>query len=187
MQKLLITKSGIENEPCSEGGQDVAYIENGEYIGYKDFDLANAGKIDFRIGSNGAKAALEVRIDAPDGKLIGKMDIQSSGGWQTWNTQSCSIEKTSGKHDLYFVFTGGEGYLFNINWWRTDSPSEECIIGDINKDGIIDVYDLCSMKKAAANGWSDNFSAADINHDDAVNDIDLDLLRKYIMGEIKAF
>ena len=180
-------KEGIENEPCSEGGQDVAYIEDGEYIAYKNFDLSGAGKIDFRIGSTGAKAVLEVRLDAPDGKLIGKMDIKSSGGWQTWNTQSCNIEKTSGKHDLYFVFTGGEGYLFNINWWRTDSPVKEHILGDINSDGVVDVFDLCMEKNAAANGWSDNFAAADVNGDDTINDADVELVRAYIMGQIKSF
>ncbi|WP_303838302.1 carbohydrate-binding protein [Ruminococcus flavefaciens] len=41
----------------------------------------------FRIGSNGARAALEVRLDSSDGKLIGKPDVSETGGWQTWKTQ----------------------------------------------------------------------------------------------------
>ena len=180
-------KSGIDNENCSEGGIDVAYIENGEYVGYKDIDLTGAKKIDFRIGSNGAKAVLEVRIDNPDGKLIGKMDIQSTGGWQTWNTQTCTIEETSGRHDVYFIFTGGEGYLYNVNWWRADSPVKDYITGDLNGDGKVDIYDLCAMKKAILNGNTENFGSADINGDDVVNGDDLTLLRKFITGEIKSF
>ncbi len=180
-------KSGVENENCSEGGMDAAYIEKGDYIGFNNIDLSNAGKIDFRIGSNGARAALEVRIDSPDGKVIGRMDVRSSDGWQTWNTQSCSIEKTQGKHDLYFVFTGEEGYLFNINWWRLDSPVTECIIGDANSDGIVDVFDFVIIKNAIENGLTGNFGAADINGDDAVNETDAELIKKYIMGEIKSF
>ncbi|MBR1898936.1 MAG: carbohydrate-binding protein, partial [Oscillospiraceae bacterium] len=27
-------QSGIDTEECSEGGSDVAYIENGDYIGF---------------------------------------------------------------------------------------------------------------------------------------------------------
>ena len=180
-------KSGVENENCSEGGLDVAYIEKGDYIGFSNIDLSDAGKIDFRIGSNGARASLEVRLDAPDGKVIGRMDVKSSGGWQTWNTQSCTIEKTKGKHDLYFVFCGEEGYLFNINWWRLDAPAQECIIGDANSDGAVDAFDFVIIKNAAVNGVTGNFGAADINGDDAVNDADAELIKKYIMGEIKSF
>ena len=179
--------SGTDNENCSEGGIDVAYIENNEYIGFKNVELTGAKKIDFRIGSNGAKAVLEVCVDAPDGRVIGRMDIKGSGGWQTWNTQTCNIEEVSGKHDVYFRFTGGEGYLYNINWWRADSPLSELVTGDLNGDGVIDIYDLCQMKKAVLNGGAEYFGAADINGDDAINGDDLSLLRKFVLGEIKSF
>ena len=115
------------------------------------------------------------------------MDIQSTGGWQTWNTQTCTIEETSGRHDVYFIFTGGEGYLYNVNWWRADSPVKDYISGDLNGDGKVDIYDLCAMKKAILNGNTENFGSADINGDDVVNGDDLTLLRKFITGEIKSF
>ena len=115
------------------------------------------------------------------------MDVKSSNGWQTWNTQKCSISETNGKHDVYFVFTGGEGYLYNISWWRTDKPTDKFAIGDLNGDGRVDIYDLCAMKKAVANGYADNFGAADVNDDDAINEKDLDLLTRFIRGEIKTF
>ena len=180
-------KQGIDTENCSEGGLDVAYIENGEYIGFKDIDLTGVKNIDFRIGSNGARAVLEVRVDKPDGQVIGRMDIKSTNGWQTWGTQRCAISETNGKHDLYFVFTGGEGYLYNVNWWRTDKQVDKYAIGDLNGDGKIDSFDLCKMKKAALTGEADNFGAADINGDDVINADDLKLLKKFILGEIKSF
>lgn len=180
-------KNGIDLENCSEGGSDVAYIENGDYIGFKDIDLTNATDIDFRIGSNGATAALEVRLDSPSGKLIGKMNVKGTGGWQTWNTQNCAIEATTGKHDLYFVFTGGGGYLFNVNWWQLNKPAEEYILGDLNGDEVVDIYDLIQMRRAAALGDAERFGAADINGDSAIEEDDLILLKKFIMGEIKSF
>ena len=179
--------SGIDSENCSEGGLDVAYTENGDYIGYKQIDLTNVRKIDFRIGSNGANASLEIRIDDPNGQVIGKMDIKSTSGWQTWNTQTCAINEINGKHDVYFAFKGGEGYLYNVNWWRPDKTVNKYAIGDLNEDGKIDVYDLCCMKRAVLTGEAVNFGAADINDDDAINSADLVLLKKFIMGDIKSF
>ena len=85
------------------------------------------------------------------------------------------------------VFRGGEGYLYNVNWWRADSPLADHVTGDLNGDGVIDIYDLCDMKKAVQSGHADNFGAADINGDDIINSDDLDLLRKFIKGEIRSF
>ena len=180
-------KSGVDTENCSEGGSDVAYIENGDYIGFKDIDITDVSGIDFRMGSNGAEAALEVRLDSPDGKLIGRMDVSGTGGWQTWNTQSCTIDPTTGKHDLYFVFTGGEGYLYNVNWWRPVKPAEEYIPGDLNGDGAVDVYDMIQMRRAAVDGDAERFGAADVNADDVIDEDDLKLLGQYLKGEIKTF
>ena len=180
-------KSGIDIENCSEGGSDVGYIENGDYIGFKDIDLTGADKIDFRVASNGSDAVLEVRLDSPDGKLIGSTEITNTGGWQEWITKTCNIEATSGKHDVYLVFTGGESYLFNINWWKPNTPAEEYILGDLNGDGIVDIFDLCSMRNAAVDGDAERFEAADINGDSVIDENDLVLLKKFLSGEIKAF
>lgn len=180
-------KSGIDTENCSEGGLDVAYIENNDYIGFKDIDLTNVNNIDFRIGSDGARASLEIRLDSPEGKVIGRMDVKGTNGWQTWTTQTCNVEKTEGKHDVYFVFKGGEGYLFNINWWRPDSPAVKYTKGDLNGDGKINAYDVCIMRSSAASGEAEIFGAADLNGDDAINADDLKLLNKFILGEIKSF
>ena len=179
--------SGTDNENCSEGGLDAAYIENNDYIGFRDIDLTGVRNIDFRIGSNGARAALEIRIDDPNGQVIGRMDVRSSGGWQTWNTQTCSISEVNGRHNVYFRFTGDEGYLFNINWWRPDGQKNKMIAGDLNEDGVINVYDLCLMKSAVADGNADAFGAADIDMDDDIDTNDFELLNKFIMCEIKSF
>ena len=61
------------------------------------------------------------------------------------------------------------------------------IPGDINGDGAVDIYDFTQMRKAALEGDADRFAAADINGDDNIDADDLDLLKKFIMGEIKSF
>ncbi|WP_294749870.1 carbohydrate-binding protein [uncultured Ruminococcus sp.] len=180
-------RSGIETENCSEGGLNAAFIENGDYIGFRDVDLTDAKDADFRLASNGAQASLEVRLDAPGGKLIGSIDVKGTGDWQKWSTQTCNIAETTGKHDVYLVFTGEEGYLFNINWWKPNTPAEEYILGDLNGDGAVDIYDLTQMRKAALEGDAERFEAADINGDETIDSDDLTLLKRFIMGEISTF
>jgi len=40
-------ESGIETEECSEGGRNVAFIENGDWIQVKGVDFGNVGPTSF--------------------------------------------------------------------------------------------------------------------------------------------
>ncbi|HAG13844.1 MAG TPA: carbohydrate-binding protein [Ruminococcus sp.] len=186
-------QSGIQTENCSEGGNDVAYIENGDYIGFENVDFGtDAYAVDFRIGANAGGSALEIRLDAPDGKLIGTLDVASTGGWQTWNTQRAEIQKTSGVHDLYFVFKGGEGYLFNVAWWKLLNPqsgfSVPYLPGDVNADGQIDARDLSVLKSCILNDEEPDIpESADLNADGILDEEDAALHLQYLLGRIDSF
>ena len=181
-------QSGIQTETCSEGGQDVAYIENGDYIGFKDVDFRDgAESIDFRIGANAGGSTIEVRLDSPDGKLIGTVEVASTGGWQTWATQHAALEKTTGTHDLYFVFKGGSGYLFNVAWWKLNFPQKAVLYGDVNDDGRVDARDLTLLKRLAMAGEFSYPEAADVSGDGALDIEDARLHMSFLLGEISAF
>ena len=59
-----------------------------------------------------------MRTSAFTGTLIGTCAVAGTGGWQTWVTKSTTVTSTTGVHDVYLKFTGGSGYLFNVNWWQ---------------------------------------------------------------------
>ena len=180
-------KSGVQTENCSEGGTDVAYIEDGDYIGFKNVDMTGGESIDLRIGSNGAEASLEVRIDSPDGKLIGKMNVEGTGGWQKWATQNCTISPVDGSHDLYFVFRGGDGYLYNLNWWRLNVAETPFTLGDVDNDGHIDSFDLALLREAVSDGDMDDIRASDIDGNGEIDNNDVHLLSEFILGNITSF
>jgi arabinoxylan arabinofuranohydrolase len=109
----------VKTETCSEGGMDVTAIQNGDYIKLAGLDFgAGATSLDVRVASAGSGGNIEVRLDTQTGKLVGTCAVSGTGGAQTWATKSCPIDGASGVHDLYFVFTGGSGSLFNFNWWK---------------------------------------------------------------------
>lgn len=109
-------QSGIRAEDCSEGGQNIGYIENDDYIMFRNVDFEDGAKsFTARVAGGQEGCAIEVYVDSLDSTPIAKCSIPSTGGWQNWTNLSCNISEVTGKHTLYLKFTGGEGYLFNIN------------------------------------------------------------------------
>jgi hypothetical protein len=113
------SQSGVQTEDCSEGGLDIGYIEDGDYAGYHSLDLGNgASGFEARVASDTSGGIIEIRLDGPGGALVGTCSVSNTGGWQTWVTVTCGVGGASGIRDVYLVFTGGSGYLFNVNWFR---------------------------------------------------------------------
>jgi len=111
---------GVVPESCGDtgGGQDVGTITNGCYLVYHNVNFG-LGETAFnaRVASASSGGNIEVRLDSTNGTLLGTCAVAGTGGWQTWTTVSCAASGATGTHDLILKFTGGSGYLFNVNWW----------------------------------------------------------------------
>ncbi|GAB2960667.1 glycoside hydrolase family 43 protein [Saccharothrix stipae] len=111
--------SGIETERASEGGMNVGWIENGDYIKVKGAAFGTGARsLTARVASGTSGGTIEARLDGPTGTVVGRCAVTGTGGWQNWATVSCPITGATGTRDLYLRFTGGSGYLFNVNWWQ---------------------------------------------------------------------
>ncbi|MBD7912275.1 glycoside hydrolase family 43 protein [Clostridium cibarium] len=120
--ETICMESGIEIEKCSEGGQDVSYVENGDWIKVKGVNFGSgATSFNARVASASSGGNIELRLDSVTGTLVGTCSVQGTGGWQSWVTKSCNVNGAKGVHDLYLKFTGGNGYLLNVNWWQFNS------------------------------------------------------------------
>jgi uncharacterized protein (TIGR03790 family) len=109
---------GEQLEPNSEAGQDLGYISNGNYAVYSQIKLDSMTSFEARVASAGGGGAIEVHLDSSSGTLIGTCTVPVTGGWQTWSTVTCGLSGASGIHDVYLVFTGGNGSLFNLEWFN---------------------------------------------------------------------
>lgn len=117
--ETIAWESGIETEAASEGGMDVGWIENGDYIKVKGVDFgAGASSFTARVASATSGGTIELRLDGTAGPVVGRCAVPGTGGWQTWANASCAVTGAAGTHDLYLRFTGGSGNLFNVNWWQ---------------------------------------------------------------------
>ena len=115
--ETICYSEGISTETCSKGGLDVANIEKVDYIKVKGVDFGNgADKFTASVASATEGGVIEIHIDSTTGPIIGVCNVENTGGWQTWEEVSCDVV-VDGEHDLYFVFSGGSGYLLNVDWW----------------------------------------------------------------------
>jgi hypothetical protein len=114
--------AGVQAETCSEGGQDVAYIANGDWLQFNNVNFGTGGVKDFvaRVASGaaaGVSGLVEVRVDSRTATPIGSFALAGTGGWQTWQSIPGNVTSVTGTHTVYLTFTSGQPADFaNLNW-----------------------------------------------------------------------
>lgn len=114
--ETIAWSEGLETERNYKVGVYVTSVHDGDYIQVKSVDFKKGAR---RFEMNALPLCggeIEIRLDGREGKLLGtcKIDSSSQDEWKTFTT---TVEKVKGVHDLYFIFRGGEGKLFNLNYW----------------------------------------------------------------------
>jgi glucose/arabinose dehydrogenase len=117
----FLSQSGIQLETTGDwagGGQNIGYVEHGDYVSYQPMNLQNINFITYRVASQGPGGRIEVHVDAPDGNLISTAIVEPTGAWQTYRDVTTTILDPGGTHELFFVFlrNPGDVGLFNVNW-----------------------------------------------------------------------
>ncbi len=98
-------QNGVQKAGCSEGGECIGYIEHGEWALYKGIDFGKgASGIELRVASASEGGIIEVRLDSPEGELLGSCQVNSTGNWQSWTTVPAKIKKTQGIVNICLVF-----------------------------------------------------------------------------------
>lgn len=102
--------------------------DNKDWICFKGIELANttydACMVNMSVPCENAWQEIQVRIDHPMGRMIGKFRTPSTGGWDKFKMYSFPIEQIKGTHDVYFRFKGNYG-VGTMDWFTLyDSNGE---------------------------------------------------------------
>lgn len=103
----------IEDTRDSEGGYNVSYILNGEWLEYS-INVSNTGKydLDVRVATDGDDKLFHIEMDGVD--ITGPIKVPNTGGWQTWRTVKLNdINLTGGEHIMRIVF---DASYMNLNY-----------------------------------------------------------------------
>ena len=135
--------NGVQLEGTSDsgGGQNVGWIDTGDWMAYNNINIPQSGNytIRYRVASvSGGQLSLDVNAGA---NVLGSRSIPSTGGWQNWTTVSHTVYINAGTYNFgIFAQTGG----WNINWWRIvgqSSASAKTGTEEVIYDSRLDLSD----------------------------------------------
>jgi len=181
-----VTARELRVVDTANGGSGIGYINNGDYVVYKKVDFGNGANSFKALVASSLSSNIELRLNGPSGTLIGKLTVSSTGSWDSYEEQTCSVSNVSGINDLYLVFSGP----VNVDWFIFSGGTDLTNLGDIDGDGDITSLDMAAIRKHLTGKGNLSDSAlpkADLNGDGDVNSLDLAIIRSYLLGKIKVF
>lgn len=117
--ETMADSKGVKTAKDDKTGIYVTNINNGDYIKVRSVDFGKGPKsFEASVASLSDGCNMEIFLDSPNGALLGKCAVKNTGGLSNWSTVSCKTAQTKGVHDVYFLFKGNDGQLFNFDWWK---------------------------------------------------------------------
>ncbi|MCO8277053.1 DUF1996 domain-containing protein [Actinoplanes sp. TRM 88003] len=115
-------QSGSQVEPTADtgGGQNVAYLGEGDWLRYDNVILTGVTSVSARVASAVGTGRVELRTGSATGPLLAQFTITATGGWQTWTTLTAAATANHpvGSQTVFAVLrntTGGD--FVNLNWF----------------------------------------------------------------------
>jgi hypothetical protein len=116
-------QSGIRTQSSTEGGRNIGYISNGDWVCYSAVDFGSktpATQFLVRAASGaatGVSGFVEVRLDKMTNTPVGTIAVANTGGWQAWRTIPGNMAPVTGVHNVYLTFTSAQpAEYINIRW-----------------------------------------------------------------------
>ena len=118
-QELESFSRGVQTQESSEGGINIGWINNGSWVEYKPQNFTGKTDIAIRVSSPIHGAVIHVHVDSLNSPAIATLTVPHTGGWQRWKTISAPISGVTGKHKVFFKFSGGNGGpICNVEWFQ---------------------------------------------------------------------
>jgi len=159
------TDVDVDIQPCSEGGFNVGWLCEGEWLEYT-IDIAEAGTHDLsvRVASQTTGGTIRFELDGLD--ISGPVSVPVTGGWQTWTTIATHVELPAGEHVLRLNNASDAGFAFNLNYIEFARIDQGCNPADLAPAfGTLDFFDVLAFLQYFANGDARADITGDGGHD----------------------
>ncbi|WP_307719814.1 glycoside hydrolase family 43 protein [Paenibacillus kobensis] len=125
--ETIAWSAGINVQPVQAGDAEYASsnmvvtdIDNADWTAVSNVNFGAGAKLfTASVSSVSEGSSIDLRLDSPDGQLIGTVTVPSASGDGEWADTSTSITGAEGIQHLYFVFKGKPGQkLFQFDSWQ---------------------------------------------------------------------
>ncbi len=143
--------SGVQIEACSEGTQDVGWIETGDWMDYNvNVSAAGTYSVQYRVSSPYDATQLQLRSGST---VLSTVAVPNTGGWQNWQTVTATAVLPAGNQTLrIYSSVGGQ----NINWINFVSGSGSGTTNlALNKTATDSGHEAAFTADAAVDGRTD--------------------------------
>jgi hypothetical protein len=152
---------GVDIQATSDtgGGFNVGWIEANEWLAFQNLSIPTSGSytIRFRVAS---PTGGTISADLNGGSIVlGSWAVPATGGWQTWQTMSQTVNINAGTYSLgVFATTGG----YNLNWVE--------VVGSGAGTAPVRVYQHCSFGGTVGNLQVGSYTLAQLQAAGVAND-----------------
>jgi chitinase len=122
--------NGMTAEACTEGGQNMGYVDNGDYLVWNSINFPTTGSylIEYRVASGTGGGTISSDLNAGSIQL-GSTTIPGTGGWQNWTTVSRTVTINAGTYNFgIYAQVGG----WNLNWVRITKAAAKGALASAN-------------------------------------------------------
>lgn len=111
---------GLKTAPNADKSLSVVDVNNGEYICVRGVNFGKNKARRFEVSALPLEGGnLKIRLDAPDGKIVGNVNTPQGNETSKYELYSCEVNAVSGIHDLYLSFEGENNKdLFELDYWK---------------------------------------------------------------------
>ena len=106
-------QDGVDLEPCTGDDYNLGWTRDGEWVRYSvDVDATGEFMLDLRVASDGDGSTIHLHLDGTP--LSGQIDIDPTGGWQSWTTNTTGpFNLDAGQHTVTLHTDDGD---YNLDW-----------------------------------------------------------------------
>jgi glucan 1,3-beta-glucosidase len=103
----------VETTTDSDGGNNTGFADPGDWLEYSvNINQGGSYLVEYRLASQDGSAGFTVSLD---GEIIDTVVGAVTGGWQTWVTQSNTLNLPAGEH---LIRLDSLGEQWNLNWLK---------------------------------------------------------------------